>query len=235
MSDSTRFTKLRDIRLLFLGPPGSGKGTQCKHLKAELGLPHLSTGDILRKGIEEGKPDCLQAKSYIDSGNLVPDDLITIIFKERLAQPDCSSGFILDGFPRTLPQAEGLDVLLQQLKLPLNHVFYLVVDDQAIIERTTARLSCSNAKCGAVYNLKTAPPMENDVCDICGSQLMQRSDDKAEIVAERLRVYKESTAPLVQYYTERRLLREINGSRSQEAIYLDIMRALEASTAAGGR
>lgn len=235
MADPAMHVKLLDSRILFLGAPGSGKGTQCKHLKAELGLPHLSTGDILRQGILDGKPKCLQAKSYIDSGNLVPDDLITEIFKERLLLPDCSHGFILDGFPRTLPQAESLNVMLKELHLPLKCVFYLVVDDQLIIERTTGRLGCINPKCGAVYHIKNARPKVDDVCDICGGELKQRDDDNAQIVAERLKVYKEQTAPLIKYYKDQGMLQEINGARSQDEVYSDIINGLRSCVTTGGR
>ncbi len=235
MSDQTMINKMLDARILFLGPPGSGKGTQCKHLHAELGLPHLSTGDILRHGIEEGKPACLQAKSYIDKGNLVPDNLITSIFKERFMMPDCGHGFILDGYPRTVPQAESLDGMLKELRLPLTCVFYLMVDDQLIIERTTGRLSCSNSKCGAVYHIKNSPPQVAGICDVCGSVLKQRSDDNVEIVTERLKVYKEQTAPVIQYYRDKGVLQEINGARSQEEIYTDLIGGIRSCATAGGR
>ncbi len=234
MADQAMLTKLLDVRILFLGPPGSGKGTQCKRLKAELGLPHLSTGDILRQGIVDGKAECLKAKTYVDSGNLVPDDLMILIIRERLAQSDCHRGFILDGFPRTLPQAKSLDDMLVSLKLPLSCVFNLVVNDEVIVERIAGRLNCSNAKCGAVYHKKNAPPKVLGICDICGSPLQQRSDDLPDIVKERLKVYKELTAPLIGYYTERKLLTEIDGSRSQDEIYADIMRNLETCVNAGG-
>ena len=235
MVDSAMLTKLLDARILFLGPPGSGKGTQCKRLKAELGLPHLSTGDILRQGIGNGKSECLKAKSYIDSGNLVPDDLMISIIKERLAQADCQKGFILDGFPRTLPQAESLDDMLAKLRLSLNCVFNLVVDDELILERTAGRLNCGNAKCGAVYHVKYSPPKISGICDICGNPLEQRDDDRPDIVTERLKVYKELTAPLIGYYKERDMLTEIDGSRSQDEIYAEIMRNLELCVNAGGR
>ena len=182
----------------------------------------------------DGKPESVKAKAYIDSGNLVPDDLMVSIIKERLAHADCHRGFILDGFPRTLPQAKALDALLEQLRLPLNGALYLVVDDDLIVERTTGRLSCGNAKCGAVYNVKYAPPKISGICDICGNPLQQRSDDRANIVTERLKVYKELTAPLIEYYKEKGLLAEVDGSRSQDEIYGEVMRNLEICVNAGG-
>jgi adenylate kinase len=235
MTNTNMLTKLLNVRILFLGPPGSGKGTQCKHLKAELGLPHLSTGDILRQGISSGREECLQAKSYIDSGNLVPDDLMISIIRDRLAQPDCHKGFILDGFPRTLLQAKSLDDLLAKLRLPLDCVFNLAVDDETIIERIAGRLNCGNDKCGAVYNSKNAPPKVSGICDVCGNPLQQRSDDRPEIVKERLKVYKELTAPLIGYYKERKLLIEVDGSRSQDEIYVDVTRNLQICVSAGGK
>ncbi len=235
MTNPSMFTKLLDARILFLGPPGSGKGTQCKRLHAELGLPHLSTGDILRNGIGDNKPECLKAKSFIDSGNLVPDDLMISIIKARLAQPDCHRGFILDGFPRTLVQAKSLDEMLTQLRLSLSCVFNLLVNDELIVERTTGRLSCGNAKCGAVYNVKYSPPKVSGICDVCGNPLQKRTDDSPDIVKERLKVYKEMTAPLIGYYKEHGKLIEIDGSRSQDEIYADIMHNLETCIKPGGK
>lgn len=227
MADTALFAKLMDARILFLGPPGSGKGTQCKRLKAELGLPHLSTGDMLRQGISLGKPECLEAKTYIDKGNLVPDEVMISIIRTRLAEPDCRKGFILDGFPRTLPQAESLDALLKQMHLSLSGVFNLLVSDEIIIERTTGRLSCSNAKCGAVYHIKYSPPKQAGICDVCGGVLQQRTDDRLDVVQERLKVYKAQTAPLIDYYKQKGTLIEIDGSETKDVIYADIMQHLE--------
>jgi adenylate kinase len=235
MADPAILTKLLDARILFLGPPGSGKGTQCKRLRAELGLPHLSTGDILRQGIGDGKAECLKAKDYIDSGNLVPDDLMVSIIKERLSHPDCHRGFILDGFPRTLPQATILDQILEQLHASLNCVLNLVVDDELILERTTGRLSCGNSKCGAVYHVKYSPPKISGICDVCGNPLQQRSDDRPDIVKERLKVYKELTAPLIGYYQERGLLFDFDGSKNPDEIYTEILKYLEICVRSGGK
>lgn len=224
-------------QILFIGAPGSGKGTQCARLKDQLQVPHLSTGELLRRGIAEKWDACLEAKQYMDSGALVPDMLMIAIFQERLSAEDCRSGFILDGFPRTLPQAESLDVMLQDIALPLKSVFYLVVTDQLIIERLTGRLTCSQPTCGAIYHIKTAPPKASGVCDICGSPLKQRSDDRPEVLAERLKVYKQSTAPLIDYYKKRGILFEIDGAGSQEEIHAAISQKLQQLTGShpGGR
>jgi len=218
---------MKSTHILFLGAPGSGKGTQCKKLQDELKVPHLSTGDLLREGIEEKKAPCLQAKQYMDNGSLVPDELMIAIFQERLSMPDCQLGFILDGFPRTLPQAQSLDHLLQKLMLPLNCAIYLAVPDNVLIERLSGRLSCSRPSCGAVYHIKTAPPKRPGICNLCGSELKQRTDDTGEVVAERLKVYKKQTEPLIDYYGKRGILRQINGNRSQIEIYMDIMKTLQ--------
>ncbi len=217
---------MKSTHILFLGAPGSGKGTQCKRLQTELKVPHLSTGDLLRQGIEEKKPICLRAKEYMDSGSLVPDDLMIEIFQERLSMPDCQIGFILDGFPRTLQQAENLDRLLEKLMLPLNSAFYLAVPDNVIIERLSGRLSCSDPQCGAIYQAQTTPTKVAGICDICGNPVKQRPDDKPEVVAERLKAYKRSTEPLIEFYRKRGTLREINGNRSPNEIYADIIKNL---------
>jgi adenylate kinase len=218
---------MKPTHILFLGAPGSGKGTQCKKLQKELQVPHLSTGDLLRQGIEEKRPASLQAKQYMDTGSLVPDELMIAIFQERLSMPDCQIGFILDGFPRTLPQAQSLDHLLEKLMLPLNSAVYLAVPDNIIIERLSGRLSCSSTGCGAIYQIKAAPPKVPGICDVCGSKLIQRSDDKADVVAERLNVYKRQTEPLINYYRQQGILREIDGNRSQNEIYGDIIKSMQ--------
>ena len=218
---------MKPTHIIFLGAPGSGKGTQCKKLQVELKVPHLSTGDLLRQGIEEKQPACLEAKQYMDKGSLVPDELMIAIFQERLSMPDCQIGFILDGFPRTLQQAQSLDGLLEKLMLPLNSAIYLEVPDNVLIERLSGRLSCSKTSCGAVYHAKTAPSKVPGICDVCGSALKQRSDDSSDVVAERLRVYKRQTEPLIDYYKQQGILRQINGNRSQNEIYADIIQNLQ--------
>lgn len=217
---------MKTTHILFLGAPGSGKGTQCRLLQQELKVPHLSTGDILRQGIADKQADCLQAKEYVESGNLVPDELMIAIFQQRLSMPDCQIGFILDGFPRTLRQAESLDRLLEKLMLPLNSAFYLAVPDNVLIERLAGRLSCSNPGCGAIYHIKTAPPKVPGICDRCGSPIKLREDDKPEVVTERLKTYKKQTEPLIDYYRNRGILRQINGNRSTNEIFAELMQTL---------
>jgi adenylate kinase len=217
---------MKSTHVIFLGAPGSGKGTQCKKLQNELKVPHLSTGDILRQGIEQNQTACLEAKQYMDTGALVPDELMIAIFQQRLSMPDCQIGFILDGFPRTSVQAESLDRLLEKLMLPLNCAIYLAVPDNILVERLSGRLSCSNPSCGAIYHMKTAPPKVPGICDLCGSALKQRADDKPEVVAERLKAYKAQTAPLIDYYKTRGILRQINGEHTPSEIYTEIIQNL---------
>jgi adenylate kinase len=207
-------------RIVFLGPPGSGKGTQAQMLATFLGVPVISTGDLLRAEIANGTPLGTQAMEFMNRGALVPDPLVMEILERRLAQPDCEKGFILDGFPRTLAQAQALKELLVPQGRPLEAVFDLEVLDAVLIERFRGRRVCSH--CGHVYHLQTHPPRRDGTCDHCGHPLIHRADDTPETVRTRLQVYHQTTEPLIHFYRERGLLHRIDGSgdidRIQQAI-----------------
>lgn len=199
----------KGARVVLLGPPGAGKGTQAKLLQDEFGACQISTGDILRKAVAEQIPLGKEAAEYINRGALVPDDVIVNLVAERLKERDCEKGFILDGFPRTIPQAQGLDRILKTMGLSLNGVLSVQVPESIIIERLAGRRTCRS--CGALSHMIFNPPKKAGVCDRCGSELYQRDDDREETIANRLRVYEKQTAPLANYYRERGLLREIDG------------------------
>ncbi len=207
------------MRLVLLGAPGAGKGTQAARLAEELGIPHVATGDIFRAALKEGTPLGLQAKAYMERGELVPDQVVVAIVRERLAGADADE-FILDGFPRTLPQAEALDATLSQLGRPLDEVVAIQVSRRALVERLTARRVC--AGCGATYHLLYARPAEEGRCDRCGQTLVQRSDDTLETVERRLDVYEKDTLPLIDYYRKRGLLREVPGEGTVEEVTTSI-------------
>ncbi len=215
------------MQILFLGAPGAGKGTQCKRVSTELKLPHLSSGDLLREAVKAGTAAGAKAKSFMDKGVLVPDEVLIEMFKEKLSAPECKEGFILDGFPRNVAQAEALDKLLADLKKDLSAVINLSVDFGKLKERITGRRLCSNKSCNAPYHVKYAPPKEDNKCDLCGSELFQRSDDKAELVDERLKTYNEQTAPLIDYYSKRNLLEAIDGNGEADEIYKRIIEFLK--------
>jgi len=200
--------------VILLGPPGSGKGTQAVRLTEDLGIPHISTGDLFRDNIRRGTELGMRAKGYIDAGKLGPDELVTDMLFDRLAQPDAAKGYLLDGYPRTLSQAETFDKYLNDLVKPI--VINLKVSDEEVIKRIGGRLTCS--KCGHVHNRHFSPPQAQGICDRCGGELIQRPDDKAEVVQERLKVYYEQTAPLIDYYSKKGVLHHVNGEGSQEEI-----------------
>ncbi len=209
--------------VIFLGPPGAGKGTQAKQVAQKYGVPHISTGDMFREHVSRGTPLGLRAKAIMERGELVPDDLVLSMVEERISRLDCADGFILDGFPRTLPQAQRLDEILGRCKVqPL--VVHFVVDQNQLIRRLTGRRTC--AICGEIYNIYDHPPKVAGRCDRDGGELVQRPDDREEVIAERLAAYERQTRPLVDYYRGRGVLEDVDGMASPEAVTKDVLELL---------
>ena len=213
------------LRLVIFGPPGSGKGTQAKLVSEFYGIPHLSTGDILREEVERDSDLGRMAEGYMSRGLLVPDDVVIGIVRQRLMREDCRPGFILDGFPRTLRQAEELDRILGELGWRLDVVINLVVDEEEVVRRITLRRVCS--VCGAIYHLEFNPPKRPGVCDRCGGKLYQREDDTEEVVRKRLEVYRTQTEPILRYYREKGLVRDVDGNPSIEEVFEQVKAVLE--------
>jgi adenylate kinase len=196
------------MRLVLVGPPGAGKGTQAEFISAHLGVPKISTGDIFRANVSQGTPLGQEARKYMDAGDLVPDEITVGMVRDRLAEDDTRKGFLLDGFPRNVPQAQTLDALLLEDGTPLDVVLELVVDDDEVVRRLSGRRTCR--KCGHIWHVDFDPPSVEGVCDICGGELFQRDDDQPETIRHRLEVYYEQTAPLVSYYAEHGILTGID-------------------------
>ncbi|MCD6510010.1 MAG: adenylate kinase [Thermoprotei archaeon] len=207
------------MNIVLLGPPGVGKGTYAGRLSERYGIPHISTGDILREEIKRDSELGRKVKKYVERGELVPDSIIIEVIKERLAADDCRKGFILDGFPRTLNQARALDNIVR-----VDVVFNFVAPKEVIIERLSGRRICR--KCGAIYHIRYKPPKKPGVCDICGGELYQREDDKPEVIERRLEVYKEQTAPLIDYYSKKGLLVDIDASKEVNEVIAQCERIL---------
>jgi adenylate kinase len=213
------------MRLVLLGAPGAGKGTQAKKLIDKYGIPQISTGDILRKAVADGTPLGKEAKSYMDSGGLVPDSVVIGLVKERLAQDDCKKGYILDGFPRTTPQAEALDIVLNDMGSPLDTALSVDVDPEILMKRLTGRRTCKS--CQQMYNIHFTPSQKEGACDKCGGDLFQRDDDKEETIKNRLDVYGKSTAPLIDYYGKKNILKSVEGMGSVDDIFNKVCSVLE--------
>jgi adenylate kinase len=206
--------------VILLGPPGAGKGTQATRLGAALSLPHVSTGDLFRENLKNNTPLGLKARGFMDSGRLVPDELVLEMLFDRVGRPDCAQGYLLDGFPRTIPQAEALEKRLAQRGARI-HVLNLQVPDALLLERITGRRSCKS--CGNIQHLKHSAPKMAGKCDKCGGELVQRSDDTAEVFGKRLAVYRAETQPLESFYAARKLLASVDGARSPEAVFGDLL------------
>ncbi|MFS1514656.1 adenylate kinase [Chengkuizengella sp. SCS-71B] len=209
------------MNIIFMGPPGAGKGTQAERIVKELNIPHVSTGDAFRLAMSQGTSLGLKAKEYVDQGLLVPDEITIGIVTERLLQDDCNNGFLLDGFPRTIPQAEALDLFLKENEKTINHVINLSVNREFLLARLTGRRICKN--CGSTYHVMFNPPKQENVCDKCSGELYQRSDDTEEKVGTRLDEYMSKTAPLLDFYNNKDLLRQVDGEQSIDEVTGDII------------
>jgi adenylate kinase len=213
------------MRLILLGPPGAGKGTQAKMLKEKFSIPQISTGDILRQAVKDNNKLGIKAGSFMDSGQLVPDDVVIDLIKERIKQVDCEKGFILDGFPRTIVQAEKLSETLIEMDLVIDRVVDLEVNAEEVISRLAGRSTCPD--CGGMFHEESCPPIVSGVCDSCGGALAQRQDDNAETILKRLDVYQESTAPLRQFYKKQGNLKAVTARGSIEEIFSRVLKMVK--------
>ena len=208
------------MKIIMLGAPGAGKGTQAKQIAGKYSIPHISTGDIFRANIKNGTELGKKAKEYMDQGLLVPDELTCDLVMDRIQQDDCKNGFVLDGFPRTIPQAEALDAALTKIGEKMDYAIDVDVPDENIVSRMSGRRACLD--CGATYHIISLPPKTEDKCDHCGSDLVLRDDDKPETVQKRLTVYHEQTQPLIDYYKNQGILKSVDGTQPMEAVFTAI-------------
>lgn len=215
---------MTQLNLILLGPPGAGKGTQASRIVADYGVPHVSTGDILRSAVKNETQMGLEASKYMDAGELVPDSVVIGIVKDRLQEPDTAGGFLMDGFPRTIPQAEALDLALKSLGRALTKTIVVLVDEEDLVRRLTGRRICR--VCQAPFHVAFNPPKKEGACDKCGGQLYQRDDDTEATVRNRLEVYREQTEPLIEYYDEAGVVARVDGAQAPDAVYEDIRAAL---------
>ncbi len=214
------------MKIIMLGAPGAGKGTQAKQIADKYQIPHISTGDIFRANIKEGTELGTKAKTYMDQGLLVPDELVVELVADRIVKDDCKNGFVLDGFPRTIPQAEALDEALAKMGEKMDYAVDVDVPDENIINRMGGRRACVN--CGATYHIVNIPTKVEGICDKCGKEVILRDDDKPETVQKRLQVYHEQTQPLIDYYKNQGILKSVDGTRPMETVFADIVEILGA-------
>ena len=212
------------MKIIMLGAPGAGKGTQAKKIASKHEIPHISTGDIFRANIKNGTELGKKAKTYMDQGLLVPDELVVDLVVDRVAADDCKNGYVLDGFPRTIPQAEALDAALAKLGEAMDYAINVEVPDENIVKRMSGRRAC--VACGATYHIEHIPPNTEGICDTCGKELILRDDDKPETVLKRLNVYHEQTQPLIDYYTGKGILKEVDGTKDMSEVFDEIVAIL---------
>ena len=213
------------MKIIMLGAPGAGKGTQAKKIAAKYNIPHISTGDIFRANIKNGTELGNKAKTFMDQGLLVPDELVVDLVVDRVKQEDCSHGYVLDGFPRTIPQAEALDVALAKIDEKMDYAVNVEVPDANIVNRMSGRRACIS--CGATYHIVHIPTKTEGICDVCGGELVLRNDDKPETVIKRLNIYHEQTQPLINYYTEHGILVEVDGTQDMDVVFNAIIKVIE--------
>ena len=213
------------MKIVMLGAPGAGKGTQASMIAENFGIPHISTGDIFRANIKNGTELGKEAKAYMDKGELVPDELTVRLLLDRVAQDDCKEGYVLDGFPRTIPQAEVLEKELEKTGDKIDKAVNVDVPDENIVRRMSGRRAC--LKCGATYHIVHIPPKKEGICDVCGSELVLRDDDKEETVMNRLDVYHKQTSPLIDFYSKRNVLETVDGTKDSKEVFEDIKKILK--------
>lgn len=213
------------MKIIMLGAPGAGKGTQAKRIAEKYNIPHISTGDIFRANIKNGTELGKKAKTYMDQGLLVPDELVVDLVVDRVAQDDAKNGYVLDGFPRTIPQAEALDVALEKINDKVDYAIDVDVPDSNIIDRMSGRRACVG--CGGTYHIVYNPTKAEGICDTCGGELILRDDDKPETVENRLKVYHDQTQPLIDYYTKKSILKSVDGTKDMDEVFENIVKILE--------